>query len=441
MTLLPAIKILLSLLVPCFLGYLLLIKVLRARPSALLASAAAYPIGISAITGALFLLGWARAPLFHVFIATILIAGYCVLTGLPRGEGPQQPSPRLTPGQFLILALILSFASFAFWQAAYFPVYAYDTLVVEAFKAKVFFYDQNFDKLPGIIHPSFPLQIPLIMTWANLCVAHWSERVPQLQFPMLFISLICLHLYILRHLAGKTWGLVGALALCASPLLMVHAAIPYRDLWMLYINSAATGFLLLWMKDGKKSSMLVLAAIFAGIGTSIKLEGVAYMLAFICTYIHVTRGSPTKTPALSLAKTLTILGLLTVPFILFKLSRGIPFNEKAVVDLSMNKLLYMPAAARKFLHEMFLSGNWSIIWTASVMAVIMEWKNAKQSPEIKMLAGTLGLYLAVHLLTVLLTNNAHDLLHEFTLSRLFMHFYFIPLWITVLLLKNKCFRT
>ncbi len=432
-------RVFLSLAVPCGLGYLILGKVIKARPSILLAAATAYPLGISAITFCLLLLGWTHASFFYVFILIGLAGGYGAITAERRDLHSKKIFSRLTPWESFLLALICLFILYAFWQASYYPIYAYDALAVEAFKAKVFFYDQDLNKLPGIIHSSFPLQIPLIMTWANLCITRWSDRVPQMQFPLLFISLIGLHLYILRHLAGRTWALIGGLALCASPLVMTHAAIPYRDLWMLYINSAALGFLIIWMKHDKAPAPLLLAFIFAGIGTYVKLEGLAYLLVFIGALQYISRNTTTPFTPRNVVNALTALILTAAPFMLFKLSRGIPFNEKAVIDLSMSKLSLIPVALQKFVHEMFLSGNWNVIWAICAAVSIMEWKKVMQLREIKILAGALGLYLSVHLLTVLLTNNAHDLLHPDTLSRIFIHFYFIPLWISVALLKDKRF--
>jgi hypothetical protein len=390
-----------------------------------------YLLGMGIITHIFVLSGWLGISLSTtanlIFLFSLIVAVYFLY------HPPAKPS--FTFSSFSIIEILLtSYITIAvlyvLWTVLSRPIYAYDSITTEAFRAKVFFWNNSLEPLKYAPFPSFPLQIPLTMTWTALCLGRWHDTLIALPFFLVFLSVILINYHILREFMTKTWALTATALLCSSNYFLFSGTITYRDLWMMACNAMTVGMILLWNKEHKCSSLL-LAGIFAGLGTFVKLEGYLYAVVLSITMaIAVTISSAAYKEKLKAAIKfiLPLIGI-SLFYFLYKELHVIPVNEKAVLSLLPNLSNRMQECIQRFCKEMLLIPNWNVIWFVFFMNLGIHSTILAKNKHILLLLICLFLFLFSLFLTASLTINFDNLLHPDTLSRIFLHFFFLPVWI------------
>ncbi len=433
--------ILFSVLYPFWLGYLL-VRIVGKDLSGKLVAAMAYPTGMSMIAFGLLFLGWANIHLIYIFplsaIGLVILTFFHRKKTLKRSKATKNNAwtfPEILAGVFIFLV-----CAYGFWRALAVPVYAYDSLAIEAFKAKVFFYTGSLSKLSGIVHPSLPLQASFNMLWTNLCLGRWDDRLLHLPSAVLFTSLILLSYEVLKDLTERKWALLGTALLSSSPILAVHAGIAYRDIWMLYANAASIGLICLWRKNPTATELLTLSALWAGAGTFIKLEGQPYMVAAWMAVGLSLQEIPVHSKMKIFLRYCAISTLFALTYIAFKSLHNLQLNEKAVILLPTSMLGQSLHILYRFLSEMFLTANWNILYAAFPVLWVTANRQTRKDPLIRLLVLVFLAYLSVHFMTAMFSVSSKDLLHKFTLSRIFLHFWFLTAWGSALLMAGS-YRT
>lgn len=441
-----------SLALPFWVGYTLLNFLFRKNEFNLITSLAlSYGLGLGLLTLWMFMVGIGgikyNVPIIGIPLLIFSFFFAPFLFKKDRGNHPfvATPSSLKTSERVLYMILgayIIYCIFYTFWRALNIPIYSWDAIASIAFKAKVFFFEKtipNLKNFPNVAHPSYPIHIPLIQTWIALNLGTWNEQLIKIIFPIAFLSFIIIHNHFLTFYTNKKWALFGTTLLISSNLLVLHATISYRDLFLLYYNCTTIMLLLLW-NSKKDDGFLILASLYAGFATFTKLEGAAYLLIDTTLFLLILlyqKIKPFKENIVKFLKfTVPSFGICSIFYFYLLFNRIRP--EKVDFDFTWHSLSRIPIIFIEFAREMFLSKNWNIIWYLLALSLLINFAKIKKKVEIKLLLMTLIMFFGLYFLNCLLTQNYIWILGMQEkvpgISRLILHFF--PLATLLIILLN-----
>lgn len=455
MTSSEGLNLLVSLLLPLSIGYALVVLLCRRLSIDLLPSLAiSYGLGMGILSQWMLLLGMAQIPfnLMTIGIPLTLVAilfSSLALTKLKRNPLSADAKPSLWAADagpsaslrqpyaiadLLMSAYILYNAIFVLWRSLNIPIESWDAVATTAFKAKVFFFDGSIHRL-NLPHASYPLHIPFTEAWIAFNLGTWHEILVKIIFPIAFLSYGVLQYFYLKSLTNHRWALGGLCLLISSNFLVYHATIAYRDLTMMYYNCTTIILMLLWNRK-KEDGLLILASLFAGFTTFVKLEGTGYLVNYTLLLLFILW----KEKTLQLENKIEKFLKFALPsYGICLLYQGYKFSLnisalhgrlKPVVD--PGQLLRAPVIFKEFTANLFLSGNWNLLWFILLISFVINSSKTKHQQEIKLLSLTLAIFFGVYLIIPVLTSNLID--HPTLLSRVLLHFF--PLSVLLIILLN-----
>ena len=290
-------------------------------------------------------------------------------------------------------------------------------------------------------HPSYPVLVPLAETWVALNLGTWSDQLIKIIFPFATLSFLAIYNYFLASYTNKRWALLGVVMLLSSIFFINQSTIAYRDIFLSSYTCTAIMLLLIWLSK-KDDAFLILASLYAGLATFIKVEGTPHLL--ICTALfflvlfYQKRGSFGKNIIAFFKFTIPSFGICLV-FYLYKILRGFPSIRIAHgghIDLALENLKRIPLIIKMFSEDIFLSGNWNIIWFLLVLSLVVNFGKIRKRIEVKLLLIALimffGLYFSIALFTTEFMWVAGSK-SPTTLSRLILHFFPLATLLIVLL--------
>ncbi|MBF0593930.1 MAG: hypothetical protein HQL22_03070 [Candidatus Omnitrophica bacterium] len=436
---------LLSLILPTLVAYLLFRSFLLSLGFSLLAIfGISYFIGLGLITQA-FTLFW----IFGIPI-TLLSGSTCLafLSGvaffLPRfsdSKEIQTSDVNISRFEkFFILGTIL-YVSFnlviVFLNAVVLPVYAWDSISSEAYKAKTIFFTGSLTQLAQAIYPNFPFYTLSAMTWTMFGQGVWDDRYIHLifAFALMFYTLVFFDM--VRLLTSRLESFLAILLLFSSNLLVMHSTLSYRDILMMAHTSLCVLGIVLWGARGVDGYILF-AAFFAGLSLLTKLEGLPYYLVYV-TLILVTGyvyRKKIKDIFVVLMRFIAISGLMYLPFQVFKfvISAG-DRGWAAAVVCPESFLTRLSMILGRFFNELFLWGNWNVffwpIFTVSTIILLVVY----QKDRISLISlGAVLMFFGVYFATFLLTGSFAAMRTPYTISRYLMHFFPLAIFLIVRIL-------
>ena len=457
-------NLLLGILIPLAAGYVSIALICRDnRLTFPLQLALAYGVGFGLVAFWMFALYSLHQP-FHLNIIRIPLLLYTLIGLIPlfkRKRPALAPTPNgisnslhtnpsfRTPmviHALFVGALLLYIAQnmyFVFWRSLNVPLSSFDAIATVAFKAKVFFYEPAPPSLGLLPHRTYPLFVPFIESWISFNLGYWDDILIKIIFPLALLSFTVIFYNFLAVFTRRMWALMGCAVLLSSNLFIYHATISYSDFFLMYFNCVAIMLLALWNQN-KNSGLLLLAAIFAGLVTFVKLEGTAFLLIYAALFLLINLPST----AFSLSgKRLNSIKFFVpsvgsaAAFHLYKvmnniLKEGGGTMDKTDFDLSLAKITFIPQILFKFAKNLLMSGNWSIVWV--ILALSLCWaKGRRLAEESKIILLGLLMFFGLYFGIALMTTNYVWIAGESevtTLSRLFLHFY--PLAVLLIVLIN-----
>jgi hypothetical protein len=476
------IKLFISMLIPSGVGYALL-AVLCGRMSlgVMLRSALGFGIGFGILSHWMLVLGILNIPwdvaviglplIFLLFFLSWKIhqtrhALFPSQINSTKGHrAPPLPQPYGTL-DFIAISYITFIFLFVFWQSLTIPIHSWDALATYAFKAKVFFFDRTIHRL-HVPHPSFPPHLSFIYTWINLNLGVWNDVLVNIVFPLTLAAYSVVHYSYLKILTNRRWALGGLCLLLSSNFLVYHATIAYNDLSMMYYNCTSIILLLWWNRQGN-DSWLILASIFSGLTTFIKLEGTEYLLIHTILCLVILNKNTTYNFQKKFFKFLKFV----VPsygiclfFNLYKLSAGVLEMEGRIrFILSFQSLSRLPDILKAFGQSLFMMGNWHLLWSILIISLVswhigkyIVWpsprnpgfpgcceavtelsyvKRARRDEDIKLLLDALVLFIGLYIIFFTFTSASVD--YPTTVSRVVLHFF--PLCPLLIILLNHAIR-
>lgn len=461
------INLLLGILIPLLAGYISVELISRESKFPLsLRLALAYGVGLGLVAFWMFALYALHQP-FHLNVIRIPVLLYALIGMVPllKRVKPVPPTSPKTPRKSCITkkdfrtpavvyalcagALLFYIAQnmyFVFWRSLNLPLLSFDAIATVAFKAKVFYYEPVPPSLGLLPHRTYPLFVPFIESWISFNLRHWDDILMKVIFPLALLSFTVIFYNVLNVLTRRLWALMGCALLFSSNLFIYHATLSYSDFFLMYFNCTAVMLLVLWHQN-RTGGLLLLAAVFAGLATFVKLEGTAFLLIYAALFLMI------NLPSTAFSRTEKLInGIkffvpsfgIAAAFHLYKwtnniLKEGSGTMDKTDFDLSMTKITFIPHILFKFAKNMLMSGNWSIVWIVLVLS-LLGMRGKQLTAESKLIFLGLLMFFGLYFGIALMTTNYVWIAGESevtTLSRLLLHFY--PLAVLLLVLINYSF--
>ena len=417
------------------------------RPNTPLSLALAYGLGLGILSQWMLLLAVTNIN-FHLSVIglPILVTAFLVMYFVIRRNRfaldlIKKPVLNNKFGLDIITILILTYIIFhmlyIFWTAFNIPVHVWDEIERVAFKAKNFSLDQSIKQLKYLPHPSYPLLVEFVITWITLNLQLWNDQIIKIIIPLFFLSYAVMHFSFLRCFTSTKWALGGVMLLITSPLLVHHATIVYADLPLMFYNCGTIILLLMW-NIKKEDSYLIMSSLFAGFASFTKVEGVFYFPIYFILLTYFLFDSKAYSLKLKINKffkfAIPSLSIFLF-YLLYKVSTHTILVERSGFDFSFEKLNRLPIIFEAFIGNLFLSGNWSIVWLLLILSLI-NLERIIKIKQIRLLLFCLLMYFGIYFTMFLMTpiyywisnDNAYGVL-----ARLILHFYPIATLLIILL--------
>ncbi|HLF17341.1 MAG TPA: hypothetical protein VI749_00400 [Candidatus Omnitrophota bacterium] len=445
-------KLILSLLIPLGAGYGFFQYLCRPMVFPFLFQlACSFGLGIGFVAYWMLFLGIFQLPYnFWTIGAPLLGLGILFLAVSSRFSQQRQPiSFQQTQADrlpFLCYLLIMAFIwvniYYVFARAVSMPVTDYDALATIAYKAKVIYYSKTLPDLSMLPHASYPLLIPFNQAWIGYVLGSWSSIYIKIIFPFCLFSYLIIHYYFLSYFTNKNWAIFGVFLLLSSNLLIFHATISYRDLFLMYFNCSTIIFLILWHRTGI-TSLLWLASLFAGFASFTKLEGSAYLLIYFLIFYFLNKIGSASQKTKRTKDLLIFIGPglgLCLSFHIYKYFHFFMKNsqagfEKIEPTFALEHLWRTPQILQEFTKALFYTNDWNIIWLVLLFSFIRIREGLKRT-EVKVLLFTVISYFVLYYVVFIATSNYYWIVGEKSsdaLSRLVLHFFPLSTLLIVLL--------
>ncbi len=372
------------LLIPLVTGSLLVKWLNRKSPLPWpLTLALGFGIGTGILTHIFVLLNFIDIP--HRFSTVnalmVLLAGILLWLNLsrrPKTIIPSDfgPTPQLNTLNTLILLFVIYQLVYIFWCGLNVPIHSWDTFSTMGFKAKIILYSQSLENIARFAKFDYPLHVPTLMAWTAFGSGGWDDTYVKILFPLYCLCFSVIFCYTLRMLTNTRWAIIGLALLFSSAFFIYHSTIAYRDITMMFFNCSTVLLILMWHKSEYRLS-LALAAVFSGLTSFIKLEGFGYfamhnvlVFAILVCDKNLSWKDKIVRQFLFTSVSLVIYSIFTV----YKKTVILPnvpewsvvathfdLNRVSLV-LEAESLSRMRVVLLRYLENMFLSGNWNVVW-------------------------------------------------------------------------------
>ncbi|MFC1568343.1 hypothetical protein ACFL37_01435, partial [Candidatus Margulisiibacteriota bacterium] len=391
------IKLLIAISVPFLLGVFGLTAVLKDRLAFfgyLERLALAFAVGVWLLALIMFSLPFVRIPLS---LPTISLAAGLILLGLlPFAKEHLRlfvpgswPRPKTT-WFYVLLGLIIIKVLFAFWSALLKPIIGPDLITYYALAAKHTFL------LQAPLHLFYEPPLPfLIESWTPICLGAWQDNFLPLFSPLLFISLLIIFFSSLRRYFSDLYSIFFTFLLAGLPLLLFHAGTAYADLPQALYYSAATLYLYQFIKEfrlapKKAYSFLLLSALLLGISIWVKKSGIYYAGINISVLVFFAISQRENIQKKAVLYSLLTFALVCAPWLLYSrvvvligsLGQALPSLHSIVVSPQLLVRDMSWVVVFTMLRNMFLEGNWQLLWALCLALAVLYPKKAFRSPAV-----------------------------------------------------------
>jgi hypothetical protein len=421
------------------------------RISAGFALALGYALGIGILGQLMLLMGWLDLPLnkntislaVFIYISVISFLFLLRLYYFPPvvrhcEERFSATKQSLTWAHKLFFAIMLAYVlyqiCFIFWDAFFVPIYQADAFSVYAYKAKMFFYTHNL-RQPSELYLSgkslsYPLQALLVITWEAFNIGQWHEGWAQVT-----VSLNCLAFIVIIYNCMKFWtntlaSLLTTALMLSSLFFVLHASIVYGDFTVMFYTIVA---LLLMGRGiyGRSLSFIILGGLMSAFAASVKLEGIGYWMLgviILCRFIFDREFFNFRFVSMALAGFISPFIMVETNFDLFKA------HYKIIEIWDKGHYFIFPAQqftarilkmVQALSDNLFLSGNWNILWFFLIIMALINWKQKKPF-AVKFFSFALIMFFVNYFMAVEFTRTAIYIANPEnldSLSRLLLHFF------------------
>lgn len=349
------------------------------------------------------------------------------------GASPQANTMAWRLFRFGAFILIAYYGIYMFWCALNLPVYTWDSIATSVYNAKVLFFEKTLKAHRFFAHQAYPLQYPMILTWMTLNLGEWNDQLIKIIFPLTFMMFVLVFYAFLNQVTDPQKSLLGVVLLFSSNFIVFHATISYRDIFMMYYICTAIFLLIRW-RSRKSLPSLILASLFAGIGSFMKLEGAAYLLIIAVVFAYILMresGESFRGKCCAFLKFLApAVGLWGI-YYFYKMIMGYPPGEYVRLNI-MNIFTRTMPALGAFAGVLFFTANWNIAWHLLIIVLAVNLYKIKTDMNLQILLLALACFLGLHFAVGVLSDQGGHVISPDTLSRLCIHFFPIVISLIVI---------
>ncbi len=455
-------NIIVSLLIPILIGYLPLRSLFRGKLpfNQPVSIALSFGLGFGILTQLLFFIIIFVPPLSLLKVQGGIII-FCVIMITINKLQAKESLPKLpkcwslsktdddnrhNPLKKLMALTVFAFITFEFYFCFYvslmLPMVMWDEVYAIAVKSKYFLYGGAIEGLSGFSGTaSYPLHVELAMTWVTLNLGHWNPQLAKIIFPAYLIGYLVIQYYFIASYTNRWWALMATGLLLSSNFLLVHATLAYRPIVFLYYNIIPI-LLILAAHQHKNSRYLILAGLFAAIASFTKLEGIGHLLIYTALILFLLKKSGEVSVKKFATQIFQISFLSVIIFLFFTAVKCLhhisPMEGRLGVDKTIDYWMRIKTISSSLSYNLFVSGNWNILWAILLISFITGWKKLRASLPIQFITLALGLYFLLYILVGLFTSTFHGLFGAgayANLARTILHFF--PLCIILIVLINS----
>lgn len=383
-----------------------------------------YGIGTGLLTNWVIILSFLKIPLGTISINIPILTFTIFLTylSLKARTIPNPPSfkheMKFDMINFIFFIFILYSLCFIFWCGINIPISEWDTYSTLGLKSKTIYYNQSLNYLPYIGKFDYPIHLETLLAWLSFCIGHWDNTLIKIFYPISCLAYLVVQYYFLRFYTSVRWALFSIVLLLSSAFVVYHSIISYRDVTMMFYNCTSILLIILWYRE-KQIMYLILGALFSGMTSFIKLEGFGYlgihnflvcMLMFHIKFLNIKE--KIKSIAIFGAVSYGLYSLYyfyknlyILPFVPPEIVNPDHFNLSQLnLNLSSDTLFRIKIVLRRYISNLFLSGNWSLVWLIFLIS-ILHIPRKKISLEIKALFFVLGVFFTIYLFSYIFTQH------------------------------------
>jgi hypothetical protein len=331
---------------------------------------------------------------------------------------------------YLILFLIAIKVLFVFWSALLKPMIGPDIIkcyalsVKHAFLSKVPLYPGNKPPLPFLAE-----------SWPVISVGGWIDTLLPLLYPFMYLSLLVIFYSSLKRYFSELYALFFTFLLASIPFLLLHAGTAYVDFPQAFYYSIATIYFSQFVKEYRSSknkaySMLVLGTAFLGMSIWAKKSGLYYAginIFVLLSFLALHWKSIQKVEWSSLTKITLLFMSIVSPWLVYHKFLTLGFYSSQVISSLDETGTYLSLLTRNMVifpiafKNMFLEGNWQLLWILFLAVLIFFPKKSFSLPN---LALVIIIFLQLTALYTLFgyTNLFKFILDDSLFNRLMLHF-------------------
>jgi len=282
--------------------------------------------------------------------------------------------------------------------------------------------------------PPFPF---FIESWPVISLGQWNDTLLPLFYPLMLLSLVVIFYNSLRRYFKQLPSALFTFLLVSLPFLHYHAGTAYTDFPLAVFYPIATFYLFQFVKEfsanrDKSLVFLIISLMFLGAAIWIKKSGIYYAginLFVLAGFLSLRRPDLKRTEWRTILLSGCLFGLISLPWLVFQQLSTINYYQSQVISHLQSSSM-APAGSSAItgiiivvtmLRNMFLEGNWQLLWVLFTALLIFYPRKALQQPHL-----SLTIIIALNLVALFvvfgLSNWSQYLYDDSIINRLMLHF-------------------
>jgi hypothetical protein len=289
---------------------------------------------------------------------------------------------KMSPAEKLLIALIVFQVVFVATSTLIKPVSGWDAWQRYSLRAKAGFVDHtsNLAMLPSEPRGQ---HVPLMQTWAFICVNEWQEIIGKTCFPLFYISLLAMFYCAVRRYKDRLISLITTFMLSSLPFLVYHATLEYCDIILAIYLFAGVSLLYVWLNNAKVQYLL-LSLFFLFSTVTIKPEAFLHLTIILSVFaVTIFSRGLEQHKYIKIIRNITLAGIAIGAVFICRMVFFVP--QESLFFSPVLKFSRIPALFQVFGEYLFVRSNWGIIWSLLIVLCIFNFNKLKERFNLSLL--------------------------------------------------------
>ena len=192
----------------------------------------------------------------------------------------------MTPGMKTVLVGLLALIVISIVILAYVPPVSRDALIHHLSLPKLYLKHGGIYEIPSVKFSYYPMNLDLLYM---IPLYFGNDIIPKyIHFVFALLTALLIFRYLRRRL-DDVYALLGVILFLSLPIIVKLSITVYVDLGLIFFSTAALFYLFKWMNNNYKLKLLLISAIWCGLGLGTKYNGliVFFLLTVFVILIFV----------------------------------------------------------------------------------------------------------------------------------------------------------